>query len=195
MQNLKISLKQLTTQEPAFFKVRSYTDCYFRNGSISKFQWFWLEAYQVRHGELSVCDGCVYCGEIALLYHKLDVRKYFTWWPPEHLLNEECNQKLCMVASDRWILQTEWNHAANAKWHAMPSFHTSLRMPWPSLSLPSHWLWCTLPLEMFLPNCGWCSLQVTRPWARLPIHLISLFVTHGLPEMIVSDKWVCFYEF
>ena len=158
-----------------------------------------LKPYQVRHCELSVCDGCVMWGNRVVIpqagrkkvieqlhdghpgtSRMKSLARSFVWWP---LMDDDiaervksCNQ--CQLT--RHAPQPAPLHPWEWPDHPWVRLHIDYAGPflgkWFLIVVDAHSKW----LEVMITN----SANTTNTIE----HLRSLFATHGLPEMIVSDN-------
>ena len=191
-------MQNLETSPVTFNHLRQWTT---KDPTLSKIHRLLLQGwpYQVRHSELSVCDGCVMWGNRIVvpqagrkkameqlhdghlgISRMKSLARSFVWWPQmdDEIADrvKSCNQ--CQLT----------RHAPQ----------TAPLYPW---EWPDH-PWVRLHIDyagLYLGKWFLIVVDAHSKWLEVKIvssatttntldHLRSLFATHGLPEMIVSDN-------
>ena len=200
MQNLQTSpitfnqLRQWTTQDPTLSKVHRLLLQGWQHSNDPE-----LKPYQVRHSELSVCDGCVMWGNRVVvpqagckrvmeqlhdghpgISRMKSLARSFVWWPQmdDDIADrvKSCNQcQLTRHAPQPAPLHPwEWPDRPWVRLHI--DYAGPYLGKWFLIVVDAHSKW----LDVKIVNSATTTSTID--------HLRSLFATHGLPEMVVSDN-------
>ena len=184
-------LKQWTTQDPILSKVHTLL--------LQGWQYSNLKPYQVRHNELTVCDGCVMWGSRVVVpqagrksvmeqlhdghpgtSRMKSLARSFVWWPQmdDDIADrvKSCNQ--CQLT--RHAPQPAPLHPWEWPDHPWTRLHIDYAGPYLEK-------WFLIVVDA---HSKWLEVKIVKSatTANTTDHLCSLFATHGLPEMIVSDN-------
>ena len=200
MQSLQTSpitfnqLWQWTTQDPTLSKVHRLLLQGWQHSNDPE-----LKPYQVRHSELSVCDGCVMWGNRIVvpqagrkrvmeqlhdghpgISRMKSLARSFVWWPQmdDDIADrvKSCNQcQLTRPAPQPAPLHPwEWPDRPCVRLHN--DYAGPYLGKWLLIVVDAHSKW----LEVKIMNSATTTSTID--------HLHSLFATHGLPEMVISDN-------
>ena len=187
-------LKQWTTQDPILSKVHTLLLQGWQYSNDPN-----LKPYQVRHNELTVCDGCVMWGSRVVVpqagrksvmeqlhdghpgtSRMKSLARNFVWWPQmdDDIADrvKSCNQ--CQLT--RHAPQPAPLHPW--EWPDRPWTRLHIDYAGPYLEK-----WFLIVVDA---HSKWLEVKIVKSatTANTTDHLRSLFATHGLPEMIVSDN-------